>query len=66
MEKTLTEVFVFVDDFCQIFEPEWKRRLVANKSKIRMRRNELCLSELMTILIFFHLSGFKNLKKFYF
>jgi hypothetical protein len=42
------------------------KRLLTDGIKCRSRKHELALSELMTILIFFHLSGFKCLKKFYF
>jgi hypothetical protein len=65
MEEELTEVFVFVDDFCKVFESKWDRLKISSGINTRIRRTELCLSELMTILIFFHKSGFKSLKKFY-
>jgi hypothetical protein len=65
MVNELTRVFVLVDDFCNIFEPAWNKHLLEEKIKHRCRKNELCLSETMTILIFFHVSGFKSLKKFY-
>ncbi len=31
----------------------------------RQRRSEMCLSEVMTILVLFHLQGYRNLKQFY-
>lgn len=66
MEEELTNVFVFVDDFCKVFEPLWIKKLLTDGAKYRVRNNELSLSEIMTILICFQQSGFKCLKKFYF
>lgn len=53
-----------VDDFCNIFEPELNKKLI-RKSKIRNKPCNLSMSEVMTIQIAFHHSGFKNFKYFY-
>lgn len=65
MEEELTNVFVFVDDFYKVFEPLWSKRLLNDCKKYRIRKHILSTSEIMTILICFHGSGFKCLKKFY-
>lgn len=51
---SLEELFCAVDDFCQTFEPLWKRQLLSQKLQQRDRARQLCLSEIMTILIGFH------------
>ena len=60
----ITEIFVSVDDFCNIFERELNKKLIG-KSKIRNKPCKLSMSEVMTIQIAFHHSGFKNFKEFY-
>ena len=35
----LEELFGHVDDFCQAFEPKWKRQLLGNGLKTRNRRS---------------------------
>jgi len=50
---SLEELFCSVDDFCQWFEPRWQRQLLSNGLRQRQRTRNLCLSEVMTILIAF-------------
>ena len=61
----LVELFCHVDDFCQAFEAEWLRHQVASGQRQRQRRGRLCLSELMTVLIWFHQSHYRDFKAFY-
>jgi Transposase DDE domain len=61
----LEELFCHVDDFCQTFEPLWKQKLIGTKLKQRNRQRSLCLSEIMTILIGFHQSCYRNFKSYY-
>jgi hypothetical protein len=58
-------LFFEIDEFCQVFEPLWRKRLLADGLKQRHRRRRLSLSEVMTILVLFHQSGYRNLKQFY-
>lgn len=58
-------LFFEIDEFCQRFEPIWNRQLMAENRKRRNRRRSLALSEVMTILILFHQSGYRNFKQFY-
>jgi transposase len=62
---SLTELFCLIDDFCQAFEPEWKKRLLAQGDKKRQRCTSLCLSELMTLAVLFHQLRFRQFKSFY-
>lgn len=63
--ESLTEVFCLIDDFCQVFEPEWEKHLLANGQKKRRRQGSLCLSELMTLAVVFHQLRFRQFKSFY-
>ena len=62
---SLLELFVSVDDFCQIFLPVWEQKLMSDGSKKRRRSGQLSLSEIMTILIYFHQSRYRNFKAYY-
>jgi hypothetical protein len=63
--ESLLELFVSVDDFCQVFLPFWKRKLMQEGSKKRNRPGQLRISEIMTILIYFHQSHYRNFKAYY-
>gem|GEM_PF-2848511 len=58
-------VFCDIDDFCQFFEPAWQQRLLAAQPRQRHRPSTLCLSEVMTIIVLFHSSGYRNFKTYY-
>jgi transposase len=62
---SLEELFCSVDDFCQIFEPLWQKQLLSDGHKHRQRSAQLSLSEVMTLLIAFHQSHYRNFKAFY-
>ena len=62
---SLVELFADVDDFCQVFEPRWRSFQLSNGLRQRNRRTRLSLSEIMTIMIHFHQSGFRFFKAYY-
>jgi len=62
---SLEKLFCSVDDFCQIFEPRWEQQLLSHNLKKRKRSRILCLSEIMTIVIGFHQSCYRNFKTYY-
>ena len=62
---SLVELFADVDDFCQVFEPRWKRFQLSNGLAQRNRSSHLSLSEIMTIMIHFHQSGYRFFKSYY-
>ncbi|MBD1901579.1 IS982 family transposase [Trichocoleus sp. DQ-A3] len=62
---SLESLFCHVDDFCQWFEPAWQQQLLGDGLQHRRRCRSLCLSEIMTILIAFHQSAYRNFKWFY-
>src|SRR5690606_8244132 len=58
----ITEIFCLVDEFCQQFFPFLEKNSIGNKSK---RPPMMSPSEIISIMIFFHLSGFRCFKHFY-
>lgn len=62
---SLVELFCLVDDFCQEFEPHWEQFMLKHNLRQRRRQARLSLSEVMTIIIYFHQSGYRNFKAFY-
>jgi len=61
----LISLFCIVDDFCNIFEPEWNKHLLGTSTKKRIKPSSLTISEIMTIIILFHQSCYRNFKTFY-
>lgn len=62
---SLLELFVSVDDFCQIFLPTWEAQQLEDGSRKRLRQGQLSVSEIMTILIYFHQSQYRTFKAYY-
>lgn len=62
---SLEELFCTVDDFCQTFEPLWKQQLLKTGLRTRERARQLCLSEIMTIMIAFHQQRYRTFKDYY-
>ena len=46
--KNLEKVFCEVDDFCQVFEPQWNQQLLHSGEIKRREGASLFLSEVMT------------------
>jgi len=63
--ESLLELFCDVDDFCQAFLPFWNQQLLASGEKRRQRARSLSISEIMTILIAFHQSHYRDFKAYY-
>ncbi len=57
-------LFCEIDDFCKVFEKIYQRRALSNGRR-RKRATRLSQSEVMTILVLYHKSGYKTLKAFY-
>jgi hypothetical protein len=58
-------VFCEIDDFCREFEPKFNQQLIADGTRRRIKPGKLSRAEVMTILVLFHASGFRDLKRFY-
>jgi hypothetical protein len=63
--NSLTELFCDVDDFCQSFVPIWRKQMLSAGEIQRQRARSLSISEIMTILIHFHQSHYRNFKAYY-
>ncbi|ENM5769360.1 IS982 family transposase [Vibrio mimicus] len=61
----LTDLFCHVDDFCQVFLPQWQRLQLENGERKRNRKGRMSESEIMTIIIAFHMSHQRDFKNFY-
>lgn len=62
----ITEIFCQIDDFYQTFEYHYQQQpLLMGMEQPRFYRSRLSLSEVMTIVIAFHGSGFRTFKDFY-
>jgi hypothetical protein len=60
----IVSLFCEIDDFYKVFELVWKKNQIGN-GRVRNRKSWLSISEIMTILVMYHESGYKNLKSFY-
>lgn len=61
----LTQLFCIIDDFCLEFEPQWNRMKLQSGLRERERASLMSLSEVMTIIIWFHQSKYRTFKGFY-
>jgi len=58
----VTEIFYLADEFCQEFSTRFKGYLIGATPKKKPRMSD---SEVITILVLFHLGCFRNMKHFY-
>ena len=61
----LTTLFCSIDDFCQKLKTQRKKKLVIGSSSSRGPKSSISISEIITILILFHQSNYRNFKHFY-
>ncbi|MDE5772334.1 MAG: hypothetical protein K2I06_12040 [Ruminococcus sp.] len=52
-------IFCDTDDFCKAYEEYCRNKLLMDKEAV-VPRTRISLSEIMTILIMYHLSGYKT------
>ena len=62
---SLLEIFCDVDDFMIIFDEWFKTRALTQAPSKRGRKSTLSMSEVMTIIIWFHQSHYRDFKTFY-
>lgn len=67
MEDKVIEIYYLVDEFCKEFDQAKEGHLLTENTckKRRNRKFKMSDSEVITILILFHLGHFRNLKHFY-
>jgi len=61
----LLKLFCSIDDFWINFEPLWKEKLIESGKHLPKRKPGLSPSEVMSILVLFHIRGYRNFKTFY-
>ena len=62
----ITEIFYSIDEFYKQIEPQFKKKAIGEDGKKRRNRAfKMSDSEITTILLLFHLSGYRTLKAFY-
>jgi hypothetical protein len=61
----LTKIFYHIDNFCNENEKKIRRKLLQSGMSQRVRQGKLSLSEVLTIIIYFPHSGYKNFKTYY-
>ena len=60
----LTPMFCDIDDFCKHFEPIYHKYLI-DKGHTNRRKPKIALSEMMTIVVYFHQARFRDFKTYY-
>ncbi|MEZ9233757.1 IS982 family transposase, partial [Vibrio amylolyticus] len=58
----LVDLFCHVDDFCQAFLPQWHKLQLETGERKRHRKGRMSESEIMTIIIAFHMSHQRDFK----
>ena len=61
----LLNIFCEIDDFCKSFEKQWTKQLLSSGKIKRASKSTLCMSEVMTIAVWFHISGYRTFKWYY-
>lgn len=64
MEKLLIGIYCDIDEFCKGFVEYWQKHLVTD-GRQAMPKCAMSLSEIMTIVVFFHLSNNRTFKGYY-
>jgi len=64
-QDNITAIYVDVDDFYRSIELNWQHYQKTLKARKRLREKILSNSEIMTIMILFHLCGYRCFKRFY-
>ena len=61
----LIAMFCEIDDFCKVFEPIYEQHLITTAAKLRRRQTHLTRSEIMTLVVDFHRSHYRDFKAYY-
>ncbi|OOV48347.1 transposase, partial [Leptospira kirschneri serovar Pomona] len=58
----LTEIFCAIDDYCTQQKINWNVKILSPVVRKRNRKFQLSLSEVATIVVYFHLSHYREFK----
>ncbi|HEV2403532.1 MAG TPA: transposase [Candidatus Saccharimonadales bacterium] len=61
----LVALFYLIDEFCKEFEPVWRQQRIASGLAQRNKPCRLSLSEILTIIVWFHYSDHRTFKGYY-
>jgi hypothetical protein len=64
MRIDIIELYYVIDEFCKLYEMQQRKHLLPIYKR-RNRQGQMSISEMVTIVIYFHLSGYKCFKHFY-
>lgn len=64
MSINTTALFCALDDFAKTYE-EWEHHHLIPSGRRRRRKGKLSLSEMLFIMVLFHLEAYKNFKLYY-
>lgn len=67
MDSKITEIFYLVDEFCKEFELAKAGHILSEETAVKRRNRKFTMSdsEVITIVILFHLKNYRCLKHFY-
>lgn len=67
MDEIIISVFYDIDNFCKELKKYFEHSLIPDNEKVASFEpsSALSLSEVMTICVFFHLSGYRTFKWYY-
>ncbi len=61
----LVKIFCEIDDFSKLFQQQFQNNFLTDGKRLRNRSFIMKPSEIMTIAIYFHFSGYKSFKDYY-
>ena len=64
-DSKITEIFFVIDEFSQVFDATIKEKSISDGKAHRDKPCKMSQSEVATILVLFHLGGYRCLKHFY-
>jgi hypothetical protein len=64
MRYDINVIYFLVDEFCKIYEG-WQRHRLISCNQVRLRGHLMSLSEMLTVMIIYHLSPCREFKSFY-
>jgi len=63
--EILTKIFVEIDDFVKEYKEKIEKRLINEGFNKRIRESRLSISEIMTIVVYYHIAKFRTFKDYY-
>lgn len=61
-DDKITEIYYLIDEFCIEFDQSIQKHLIGNKPK---RKPRMSCSEVISIMVMFHMGSYRNMKHFY-